>query len=134
MSFSAYLVGSYERRFGVRTSFQIINPTQNDLNVVAAFFDDQENYQTCVKKKLSPNEIWEILVSLHVRELKPQFGVVKIISYKDSLPQEGIVGFQRQFLITPRTTEVAFSETTLPAVPTALAEAELAKVLERCGK
>ncbi|MEJ5330250.1 MAG: hypothetical protein WHT07_08855 [Desulfobaccales bacterium] len=132
MCFSAYLVGSFERRFGVGSSFQIINPTTEDLEVVVAFFDDQEKYQTCLKNRLTPNDMWEIVVPVHVKDLKPQFGVVKIISYRDKTPKEGLVGYQRHVLVTPKATEVAFSETVLAAVPTGFAGPELAKLLELC--
>lgn len=43
MSFSSYLVGTYEKRFGVGTTLQIINPTSASLDVVAAFFDADEH-------------------------------------------------------------------------------------------
>ncbi len=125
-------MGSFERRFGVGSSFQIINPTTENLDVLAAFFDDQEIFQTCQKNRLTPNDMWEIVVSVHVRELKPQFGVVKIISYKDKTPKDGIVGYQRHVLVTPKVTEVAFSETVPAAVPTGFAGPELAKLLEIC--
>ena len=43
MSFSAYLVGTWEQRFGIGTTIQIVNPTDKHLDIIVAFFDDNEN-------------------------------------------------------------------------------------------
>ena len=124
MSFSSYLVGTYEKRFGIGTTLQIINPTTENLDVIAAFFDADEEFQKYLKKKLTPNDLWEIVVPVDLKELAPNFGVVKIISHRDGRTQLGIVGFQRQVLVVPRRSEIAFSEAGLAAVPHEFAQRE----------
>lgn len=126
-SFSAYLVGTYEKRLGVSTTLQIINPTTIDLEIAVAFYDDKENYLTCIREKLSADDMTEIIVS-RVDNLK-DFGVVKIISHIDHNVTEGIVGYQRHILIVPRPTEVAFSEAPLASIPTRLAQPEYKKIM-----
>lgn len=134
--FSAYLVGTWERRFGVRTTLQIVNPTLDDLEVVVAFLDDNENFVHCIRSEeaLSPNDMWEIIVP----DLNPLFGVVKIISYKKEgeedkeEAQPGIVGFQRHILAVPRPAEIAFSEAPLAAIPMQYAQPELERILDHC--
>ncbi len=130
MSFSAYLVGTWESRFGVGTNLQIINPTLEDLNVIVAFLDDNEGFIQCMRSQepLTPNKMWEIPVP----KLEPKFGVVKIISYKDREAKPGLVGFQRHILAIPRPTEVAFSEAPLAAVPFEYAQPEYERILANC--
>lgn len=128
MSFGAYLVGTWESRFGVGTSLQIINPTVDLLDITVAFLDADERFIRCMKLELSPNKMEEIIVP----ELKlgPPYGVVKIISHKDGEIRRGIVGFQRHVLAIPRPTEVAFSEAPLAAIPMEYAKAEYKRFLE----
>ena len=141
-AFGAYLVGTYETgRFGVGTILHIINPTTESLEVIVAFFDDDENFETCKKfhgnDQLTPNEMKEIIVPLQVQGLKPKngFGVVKIISHrggKEAIP--GIVGFQRQVLPNPDWKGLqCFSETNLAAIPIEIAHEELEKIIRKCG-
>ncbi len=128
--FSAYLVGIWERRLGVRTTLQIVNPTLDHLEVVVAFLDDNENFVHCIRseKALSPNDMWEIIVP----DLKPLFGVVKIVSHKNGEVHPGIVGFQRHILAIPRPTEVAFSEAPLAAIPMQYAQPEFDRIQKHC--
>lgn len=124
MSFSAYLVGTYERRFNIGTIFQIINPTVSQLKVVAAFFDDNGNYQLCVKRNLKANDMFEITLP-GIPELKPQFGVVKFLSYQEDKVQLGIVGYQRLLYIEAVPGgEKTFSETVLASVSMEFAQPE----------
>lgn len=133
MSFGAYLVGTYEKRFGIGTVLHIINPTTQELDVVMAFFDDKENFQTCRKDKLTPNDLWEIIVPVNVI-VTPEFGVVKILSYQDNKPAEGIVGYQMKILLEPNLRgPKTFSETVLASVPISFAEVELPRILEHCS-
>jgi hypothetical protein len=129
MSFSAYLVGTWERRFNVNTVLQIINPTLDDLDVFMAFFDNNEECLKTVKSVLTPNDMWEIIVP----KLEKKFGVVKIISHKDRVAKPGIVGFQRHILALPKPTEVAFSEAPLAAVPNQYAQPELERLFDLCS-
>lgn len=128
MSFSAYLVGTWERRFGVSTALQIINPTLDDLEVFIAFLDDNEECLKSIKSELTPNDMWEIIVP----KFEKEFGVVKIISHKDRVAIPGIVGFQRHVLALFRPTEIAFSEAPLAAIPKEYAQPELERLLDRC--
>jgi len=130
-AFSAYLIGTYEKRLNIFTVLHIINPTTEELRVVIAFYDDKEEYQTCLKRVLTPNDLEEINVREDVKELGPKFGVVKIISYKDDKPVHGIVGFQRHAVVVPGTA-LGFTESVLASVPTELAEKELEIILEKC--
>ena len=91
-AFGAYLIGTYEAgRLGVGTILHIINPTTQPLEVIVAFFDDDENLETCKKfhgnDQLTPNEMKEIFIPLQVPGLKPKngFGVMKIIIEKIDL-------------------------------------------------
>jgi hypothetical protein len=134
MSFSAYLVGTWEngRIPNLGTMLQIINPTDYHLHIAVAFFDSDEKPLRLLKseevlgKPLSPNDMWEIYVpSLDQQRPVKGFGVVKIISLdvEDAKKvKEGIVGFQRHLLAinipaTPPELEVAFSESPLAAIP-----------------
>ncbi|WP_136809000.1 hypothetical protein [Desulfosediminicola flagellatus] len=128
MSFSAYLVGSWESRFGVGTALQIINPTLDHLEVIVAFFDDNEHCLKTMNGELSPNDMWEVVVP----KLEKQFGVAKIISHRDKEIMPGIVGFQRHVLAIPTPTEIAFSEAPLAAIPEKYAADELKKILAGC--
>lgn len=118
MSFSSYLVGTWERRLSINTTIQIINPTPNELEVFAAFFDDNGNCLECMRlEKLRPNAMWEIPVPKS--EEGDEFGVVKVISLKNNEVALGIVGFKRHFLAVPEphyAIEVAFSESPLAAI------------------
>lgn len=137
MSFSAYLVGTWERRLGIGTTIQIINPTDRDLDIVVAFFDDNEECLRCIRseKPLSPNDLWEIPVKKFEEK---EFGVVKIISLDSESKQImlGIVGFKRHYLAVkeePEGIEVAFSESPLAAIPgNEYAKAEYELIQERC--
>lgn len=129
-AFSAYLIGTYEKRFNAFTVLHIINPTMEELGVVIAFYDDKEEYQTCLKRVLTPNDLEEINVSKDVKELDPKFGVVKIISYRNHEPVHGIVGFQRHAVVVPGTA-LGFSESVLASVPTELAKKELEIILKK---
>lgn len=138
MSFSAYLVGTWEngRIPGLATLLQIVNPTTEDLHVVAAFFDNDEKPLLYLKhSKLTPNDMWEILVPVELANYKGLFGVVKIISLlpeRDSTTtpskiKEGIVGFQRHIFVEniptkPPERETAFSEAPLAAIPKVINE------------
>ncbi len=117
------------------TTLQIINPTDDFLHVVVAFFDSNEQplrllrSDEYLQKPLSPNDMWEIIVSDNSVDQPPRrpvkgFGVVKIISLDTErrIVQEGIVGFQRHVLAvniptTPPEPEVSFSEAPLAAIP-----------------
>ncbi len=137
MSFSAYLVGTWERRFNIGTTIQIVNPTNKHLDVIVAFFDDNEHCLQCIqsKKPLSPNDLWEIPVKGFE---KSQFGVVKVISLKPESKEImlGVVGFKRHFLAAkePEGIEIAFSESPLAAIPgNEYVEAEYELIRKRCN-
>ena len=126
MSFSAYLVGTWEGRFGIGTTLQIINPTLDDIDVIVAFLDDNEEFIRCKRSRrpLTPNKMWEIIVT----GLERQFGVVKIISHKNGEVKPGIVGFQRHVIPRPTT----FSEAPLAAIPMTYAQPEYERILAHC--
>jgi len=136
MSFSAYLVGTWERRFNIGTTIQIVNTTNEYLDVIVAFFDDNEECLKCIKseKPLSPNDMWEIPVD---KFKEKEFGVVKVISLDPESKKImlGIVGFKRHYLAAkePEGIEVAFSESPLAAIPgDKYAEAEYELIRKRC--
>lgn len=131
MSFSAYLVGTWEKRYGLMTTIQIINPTVERLFVTVAFLDNRENFIECEKFELSANDLKEILIPK--LEDGTDFGVVKAISHTSSGEvKDGIVGFKRHFLIAHSEKEVAFSEAPLAAVPMEFARPEFDRFQERC--
>lgn len=132
MSFSSYLVGTYEKRFNVGTTFHVINPTTDEMEVVAAFFDADQKFQKCLRKHLTPNDLWEIIVPRDLPELQPEVGVVKILSHRGGRAQPGIVGFQRHVLAVPRPTEIAFSEAGLAAIPHEHAQPEYDRIQVHC--
>ena len=144
MSFSSYLVGSWEngRIESIASTLQIINPTNDYLRVIVAFFDNEENPLRLLVSEidhyrqgpLSPNDMWEIIVS---DQSVQGFGVVKIISLygdpeapgnhdKRDIVKEGIVGFQR---IVRQESKVPFSEAPLAAVPCRYAQTEYYKIM-----
>merc|ERR1711879_628875 len=104
----------WERRFGLGTTIQIVNPTLDYVEVLIAFLDDKEECLKTMKSELSPNDIWEIPVP---KLKKKKFGVVKVISHRDHKAELGIVGFQRHILAIPKPVEIAFSEAPLAAIP-----------------
>lgn len=151
MSFSSYLVGSWEngRIESVASTLQIINPTTDYLRVIVAFFDDKEKPLRLLVSEidhyrqgpLSPNDMWEIIVSdpsvnQPERPVKG-FGVVKIISLygdrnapgnhdKRDIVKEGIVGFQR---IERLDQKDPLSEAPLAAVPCRYAQTEYYRIM-----
>ncbi len=135
MSFASYLIGTWEGRFGMGTSLQIINPMVYSLEIRVAFLDDDENFVRCLDYKLSPNKLQEIIVP--TQKLKPKFGVVKIISHRRGIVREGIVGFQRHILSAAfdRDVEVAFSEAPLAAVSNLqYAHDEMERFKDKCPR
>src|ERR1700730_4851325 len=96
----SYLIGIFDRRDAGRTRLHILNPTARNLRVWVAFFDDNEKPLTCVRQKLSGNGLLEIYAFEHIRQ--PILGVVKVVALheKESVPQLGIVGNQRQIFTT----------------------------------
>lgn len=132
-AFSAYLIGTYEKRLNFFTVLHIINPTTHHLKVVIAFYDDKEEFQKCLKVELTPNDLHEVNVALTPAGLTSSFGVVKIISYRfnpttgNNEPFQGIVGFQRHCLVN-----LGFSESVLASVPTEYAAAELLRIASHC--
>ena len=57
--FGSYLVGTFDFRSGY-TVLQIVNPTARTLELLVAFFDDNERPLGCRKEKLSHNDLVEI--------------------------------------------------------------------------
>lgn len=123
-SFSPYLVGTWDLRSG-NTLLQVVNPTARSLELLVAFFDDNEKGLKCLKEKLSHNDLLEV----NVAKINPgaKLGVVKIVSHLNQRPTPGVVGFQRQ--ISGRT---PVSESNLAAVPAGVLDEELKLILEVC--
>jgi hypothetical protein len=124
-AFSSYLVGTYDLREGYATRIQIVNPTAHSIEILIAFFDDNEKPLRCVKEKLSHNDLLE----LDVRSLKlpAQLGVIKISSLKDGRPYPGMVGFQRHYF-----KDVLATESNLAAVPGTVLSGELKIFMSIC--
>jgi len=122
--FSPYLVGTYDLRNSY-TLLHIINPTAKDIEIYIAFFDDNEKPLRCVKQKLSHNDLTEI--DVRKLELPAKFGVVKIASLKEKMPNPGIVGFQRHYF-----DKMGVTESNLASVPAKILEGELKIILEMC--
>jgi hypothetical protein len=121
--FGTFLVGTFDMRSGY-TVFQIVNPTASPLELLVAFFDDNENPLGCIREKLSHND----LVEIDVRNLKlrSKFGVVKIISHVDRIPCPGIIGFQRHYF------KSGFAESNLVSIPDCFLYDELKIIMETC--
>jgi len=135
MSFSEYLVGTYDKRTkNLSTVFQIINPTKRDLKVIAAFFGQDGDFRACLKTELlKSNDMCEF----HLPAGLPDCGVVKFFSCwweGGGLPQlkAGIVGYQRtEYKVKgvdpdhkPILKDFSNSETVLASVPTNYAQEE----------
>ena len=133
MSFGAYLAGTWEKRFGLDTTIQIVNPTVEDLEVTVAFLDNNEKFLTCVKNELSPNDLWEIVMPEELKESRG-FGVIKAISHRRNEVMPGIIGFKRHFLVVPggKVPEIAFSEAPLAAMPLEIAKQEYRRFQDKC--
>jgi hypothetical protein len=97
---SPYLIGTFDLRNRGRTHLHILNPTARNLRVWVAFFDEKEKPLTCVRQKLSGNDLLEIDAFEHIRQ--PILGLVKVVALheKENMPQLGIVGNQRQIFTT----------------------------------
>ncbi len=154
MSFSGYLVGTWEKRGGVLTYLQIINPIINhmpgnaqpeNLEILIAFFDANEQLKMCITEKLSPNDMCEIDVSNDERlaNLEGDYGVVKIFSYLRNTDSPtgtvvpGIVGYQRRASLVaqpPTAIALAFAESPLAAVQMEFAQVEYDYVYDGCRR
>ncbi len=119
MSFSSYLVGSFEKRLGVLTQFQIINPTTQLLEIHAIFLNDSGVVEGCVRVELGPNALWETDTGKLADKLKTDYGVAKFFSLRDGEIKPGIVGVQRRLAAGPGhpVDYAAFAESNLAAVP-----------------
>ena len=125
---SCYVTGTFDLRDGLGSSVHIINPTGHHLVVYAFFFDSNEHPLRCIYTGMSPNDLWEIIVTqLEMRlEAKSEFGVVKIISFdKQRRPLIGIVGNQRSLFKGQ-----GFSETSLHPIQSSLLEEDFNKMLK----
>ena len=94
---SPYLIGTWDLRSKQRTFLQLVNPTGRHLRVLVALFDDNEKPLKCLRESLSPNDLVEIDIR---RLLEKGFGVVKVVSYRESeeRPEAGVVGYQRLYV------------------------------------
>ena len=125
---SAYIVGTYDNgRDSLSTVIQVINPTYTALEIIAYFFDADENFLRCVRTKLSHDDMVEIAVQK--LELKAEAGVVKIVAFKPgtTTPQIGIVGYKRTFVL-----KTFAAETVLHQVPVSVLMRELPGLLKSC--
>lgn len=98
MSFSAYLVGMFDRRFGSISHFQIVNPTKELLNLWVFFLDTNGTLVDRREEQLGANSLFEF----NADRVRPDHGVVKIFSHENSeklIP--GIVGWQRRIIAGP---------------------------------
>ena len=126
-SASCYLTGTYDMREDAVTWLHIINPTGHPLSVYAMFFDDNEHPLECVYTKMSPNDLWEILVNKLELKSPRQFGVVKVVSFVDPpSPVIGIVGNQRIWFRKQQ----GVSETGLHPIQAELLREDIAKMLK----
>lgn len=129
-----YLVGTFDLRDGGRTRLHILNPTARNLRVWVAFFDDKEKPLTCVRKKLTGNDLLEIDAFEHIRQ--PILGLVKVVALheKESVPQLGIVGNQRQIFTTQGFffKKQKMTETGLHPVPEAILLEDLKNIRPIC--
>lgn len=124
---SPYLIGTYDLRSGGKTVLHILNPTAKYLRVMIAVFDDNEKPLSCIKDKLSPNDLLE--VDLKKYDLKALFGVVKVVSMneKEDVPEIGLVGYQRHFF--PR---LGVTETILHPIPGEILADDLKYIWKAC--
>lgn len=120
MNFSPYLAGSWENRFGVGTKLQIINPSQNQLEIIVAIIDHHGQYLQGIRSEapLGPNQMWEI----NIPKLESEFGVVKVLAHVDGVVKPGLVGFQRRLMSLKSSMDAPFSESQLSAIPMSLAQ------------
>ncbi len=128
---SSHLVGTYDNNSAayLTTVIQVVNPTSENLTIMAFFLDDRENLLKCVMRTLTPDD----LEQLDVKALRvgAKVGVVKIVSVApDSVtPKRGIVGYKRTFH-----RGILVSETVLHSVPFAVFEKLYPKYRGSCGK
>jgi hypothetical protein len=122
MNFSPFLTGSWENRFSVGTKLQIINPSQNQLEIIVAFIDHHGQYLQCFRSEepIGPNQMWEI----DTPKLESEFGVVKILAHVNGVVKPGLVGFQRRLISVNSSMDAPFSESQLSAIPMSLAQEE----------
>ena len=124
-AFSSYLVGTYDLREGYATKIQVVNPTAHSIEILIAFFDDNEKPLRCLREKLSHNDLVEI--DVRKLELKAQLGVIKIASLKEGKPYPGMVGFQRQYY-----KGILATESNLASVPGTILTGEIKIFMEMC--
>lgn len=127
---SPYLIGTYDLRSRHWTTFQIVNPTGMPLQVLVAFFDDDEKPLGCVRERLSPNDLLEIDARRHV---KAPSGVVKIVSFDESgRPVAGVVGYQRTFARTFFSGSLLRGETNLFQIPAETLAGDMDMIRRAC--
>jgi hypothetical protein len=133
---SAYLVGVFDNRGDdLTTILHIVNPTNANLRLFVAFFDDRETFlplredQRCISETLSHNRLLEI--NVRDQGLPASFGVVKIVTFalNDLRPQIGVVGNQRLNLRGQPATETGLH----PIQLRILDESELQVIIQACN-
>lgn len=135
MSFGVYLVGTFETRLGIFSQFQIVNPTAEQIELLAVFLNPGGTVLACRKAELNPNALWEIDSIQLGKALKSEtFGVAKFFSRRDEKLYPGIVGFQRLVAAGPgsKVDYAALGESNLAAVPKEIAEKDLVRVEPMC--
>jgi hypothetical protein len=124
MEFGVYLAGTFEKRLGVFTQFQIVNPTANDLKVRAVFFDETGALLHSIAGEVRSNGMWEVDMNKFGASVPVDHGVAKFFSLRDDKLAPGIVGLQRRLAAgpVPNIDYAAFAESNLAAIPTEVAE------------
>lgn len=134
MSFGAYLVGTFEKRLGILTQFQVVNTTARQVELLAVFVDRTGTVIICERARLNPNALWERDTAQLAEALRPEAGVAKFFSLVDETPEPAIVGFQRRAAAGPfgGVNYAAFGESNLAAIPLEVATTDYQFIKPQC--
>ena len=87
-----YLVGTFDLRGGRGAVLQVVNPTGQELLLLAAFYDDSGTPLRCRAERLSADGLAE--VDVRKAGVKAPLGVVRVVAVAegDGRPVAGLVG------------------------------------------
>ena len=134
MSFAAYLVGTFEKRLGIVTQFQVVNATAKEIELHAIYLDRNGHVLYCEKAEIGANALWERDTAKLVEKVGPEAGVAKFFSLRDGELTEAIVGFQRRVAAGPfgAISFAVFGESNLADVPLEVGVEDYKKVSSHC--
>lgn len=123
MSYGSCLAGTFEKRFGVVTQFQIMNPSHSTVHIQAYFLNKDGNFEYCTSQNLEPLNLMEIDTT--DLDVDSTHGTAYFFSVNHLELGSGVAGLQRRLAAGIDPTEpdyAAFAESSLAAIPDAVGQ------------